>query len=189
MENVTYKTDDGIFEFAKSDVFERLKYHKKQLNSLDADTIMKYLSCRYYQVNVVPSEYDYFDLVALELINKGLGSVICKECDQTYKASELKPIPVGHGKIPFEDNEPRQKDRLRFRAIFGEKWFRVAIDNIKNPFRKRNSNPPMFGGKGYACPNDHELICLGHLAHLIHLIPFRLFPICNSIIFEETLIP
>jgi len=58
MEIVMYKTDDRIFEFTKSDVFERLKYHKKRLNPLESDTIMKYLSCRYYQVNVVPEEYD-----------------------------------------------------------------------------------------------------------------------------------
>lgn len=161
MEIVTYKNNDGIFEFAKSDVFERLKFHKQELNSLDADTIMKYLSCRGSQPNIIPEDYDYFDVVALELIEKEKGSVICKKCDETsYKASELKSIKVGHGRTPFEENEHREKDRLRLRAIFGERWFRVAIDNIKNPFLRKNSNPPMFGGKGYACPNDHELITL-----------------------------
>jgi hypothetical protein len=95
MENVIYKTDNGVFEFGKSDVFERLKFHRQELNSLEADTIMKYLSCRGCQPNVVPNEYDYFDIVALELIDKGLGSVICKKCDETFKAPELKSIPVG----------------------------------------------------------------------------------------------
>ena len=108
----------------------------------------------------MPEEYDYFDIVALELLDKQKGTAICKVCDKTYKASELKSIKVGHGRTPFEDNEPRQKGRLRLRAIFSKNWIRVAVDNIKNPFRKRNSNPPMFGGKGYACPNDHELITL-----------------------------
>lgn len=160
MDQITYKTDNGIFEFPKSDVFEQLKHHKKRLNSMEADTIMKYLSCRYYQVNVVPSEYDYFDIVALELIDKGLGTVICKHCDKTYPAAELKSIKVGHGRTPFEENGHGKNNGLKLRAIFSMNWIRVAVDNIKSPFHKRNSNPPMFGGKGYACSNDHELITL-----------------------------
>jgi hypothetical protein len=160
MENVSYKTDNAIFEFLKSDVLDRLKEHKTKFNSLEADMIAKYLSCINGHPNNVPEEYYYFSIIALELIDKGLGSVICKKCDQAYKSDELKSIKVGHGRTPFEENEHTEKDRLRFRAIFGQKWFRIAIDNIKNPFRKRNSNPPRFGGKGYACPNDHELITL-----------------------------
>jgi hypothetical protein len=162
MDQITFKTENGIFEFDKSDVTERLKYHKQELNSLEADMIEKYLSCGGggCHHNIVPEEYEYFCIIALELIEKEKGSVICKKCDETYKASELKSITVGHGKTPFDENTGRKKDRLRFRAIFGKRWFRVAIDNIKNPFRKKNSNPPMFGGKGYACPNDHELITL-----------------------------
>ena len=160
MENVTYNTDNGIFEFLKSDVVERLQNHKTKFNSLEADIIEKYLSCRGCHPNVVPEEYDYFDIIALELIEKEKGSVVCKKCDETFKASELKSIKVGNGRTPFEENAHRENDRLILRAIFGKEWFRVAIDNIKNPFRKRKSNPPMFGGKGYACPNDHELITL-----------------------------
>ena len=108
----------------------------------------------------VPEEYDYFTIIAMELIDKGKGSVRCKKCDETYSASKLKSIKVGFGRTPIDENERRDTDRLRLRAIFGKEWFRKAIDNIKNPFRKRKSNPPMFGGKGYACPNDHELITL-----------------------------
>lgn len=110
--------------------------------------------------NIVPEEYDYFTIIAVELIEKEIGSVICKKCDKTYKVAELKSIKVGHGRTPFNENTQSDKDRIKFSAIFGQKWFRVVIDNIKNPFRKRNSNPPMFGGKGYACPNDHELLSL-----------------------------
>jgi hypothetical protein len=160
MENVSYKTDDGVFEFPKSDVLDRLKEHKTKFNSLEADMIAKYLSCINGHSNVVPSEYDYFTIIAVELIEKGKGSGICKKCDETYKASELKPIKVGHGRTPFEENEHGKNNGLKLRAIFSKNWIRVAVDNIKNPFRKRNSNPPMFGGKGYACPNDHELITL-----------------------------
>ena len=162
MDQITFKTENGIFDFAKTDVFERLNFHKKELNSLEADMIEKYLSCGGggCHHNIVSEEYDYFDIIALELIEKEKGEVTCKKCDKTYQASELKYIKVGHGRTPFDDDSQEKNDRLRFKAIFGERWFRVAIDNIKNPFRKKNSNPPMFGGKGYACPNDHELITL-----------------------------
>ncbi len=160
MDKITYKTKNGIFEFSKSNVFERLEKHKTDFNSLEADTIEKYLSCRDCHPNVVPEEYDYFDIIALELIENEKGTVICKKCDETYKASELKPLKVGHGRIPPDDNTLRETDKLTLRGIFSRNLIRVAVDNIKNPFRKRNSNPPMFGGKGYACPNDHELISL-----------------------------
>jgi len=158
-QQITYKTENSIFEFAKSDVFERLNFHKNELNSLEADMMEKYLSCRGHP-NVVPEEYDYFTIIAVELIEKEIGEVTCEVCDKTYQASELKSIKVGSGRTPIDENARRENDRLRLRAIFGKEWFRVAIDNIKNPFRKKNSNPSMFGGKGYACPNDHELITL-----------------------------
>jgi hypothetical protein len=142
-------------------VFERLNFHKQELNSLEADTIMKYLSCRGCHPNIVPEEYDYFSIIALELIDKGLGSVICKKCDETYQAAELKSIKVGHGRTPFEENPHGKNNGLKLRAIFSKNWIRVAVDNIKNPFRKKNSHVPMWGGVGYACPKkDHELITL-----------------------------
>jgi hypothetical protein len=110
--------------------------------------------------NIVPENYDYFDVVALELIEKEKGSVICRKCDKTYPAAELKSIKVGHGRTPFEENAHEKSNGLKLRAIFSGNWIRVAVDNIKNPFRKRNSHVPMWGGVGYACPKDHELITL-----------------------------
>jgi len=162
MDKIMYKTENAIFEWAKSDVFERLTFHKKELNSVEADMVAKYLSCGGggCHHNVVPEEYDYFTIIAVELIEKEKGEVTCKVCDETFESSELKSIKVGHGRTPFDDDSHEKNDRLKLRAIFGERCFRVVIDNIKNPFRKKNSNPPMFGGKGYACPNDHELITL-----------------------------
>ena len=162
MDKIMYKTENAIFEWIKPDVLERLQNHKTKFNSLEADMIAKYLSCGGggCDHNIVPEEYDYFTIIALELLDKQKGSVSCKKCDETFESRKLKSITVGHGKTPFDENTRREKDRLRFRAIFGERWFRVAIENIKNPFRKKNSNPPMFGGKGFACPNDHELITL-----------------------------
>ncbi len=162
MDKITYKTENGIFEFDRPDVLERLQNHKTKFNSLEADMIAKYLSCGGggCHHNIVPEEYDYFTIIAVELIDKAKGSVICKKCDETFESRELKSIKVGHGRTPFDDDSHEKNDRLKLRAIFGERCFRVVIDNIKNPFRKKNSNPPMFGGKGFACPNDHELITL-----------------------------
>jgi len=40
MDKITYKTKNAIFEFPKSDVFERLQYHENELNSLEADNVV-----------------------------------------------------------------------------------------------------------------------------------------------------
>jgi len=125
MDKITYKTKNGIFEFPESDVFERLQYHENELNSLEADTIEKYLSCRSCHPNVVPEEYDYFDIIALELIENEKGTVICKKCDETYKARELKPLQVGHGRIPPDENTQRETYRLTLRGIFSRNLIRV----------------------------------------------------------------
>ena len=120
MDKIIYKTDNGAFEFAKTDVAERLKYHKKELNSLEADMIEKYLSCGGggCHHNVVPEEYDYFNIIAIQLIEKEKGGeVTCKVCDKTYQASELKSIKVGFGRTPIDEDERRDTDRLRLRAI------------------------------------------------------------------------
>ncbi len=58
-----------------------------------------------------------------------------------YKAGQLKPITVGHGKSPFEVN-------------MGKKG------GVKNIFRTKQKQPAMLGGKGYKCPEDHELISM-----------------------------
>lgn len=155
MKNVIYSTDNGIFEFLKSDVLERLRYHKTEKNSLAASVIEKYITDFGQYPTIIPREYDYFVDIIMEMIGNGGGSVTCKVCNKTYKYSELKSIEIGHGKTPFSDQFQEiqgLKDLLRM------KWIKIAIGNAKNLFRRKRRMPPLFGGEGFECPEGHELI-------------------------------
>ena len=79
--------------------------------------------------------------VLLDLIAAGKGSVTCKVCGKKYPATELKPVTVGHGKTPFDVNLKRK-------------------GGVRNLFRRKQKLPAMFGGKGYQCPQGHELLAL-----------------------------
>ena len=79
--------------------------------------------------------------IALDLIAAGKGSVTCKICGKTYRADELESFTVGHGKSPFELNLKKK-------------------GGVKSLFKGKQKLPAMFGGKGYRCPENHELISL-----------------------------
>ena len=79
--------------------------------------------------------------VLLDLIAAGKGSVTCKVCGKKYPATELKPVTVGHGKTPFDVNL-KQKGGAR------------------SLFKRKQKLPALFGGKGYQCPEGHELVAL-----------------------------
>jgi len=88
---------------------------------------------------VIPEEPVYFDYIALNLIDTGIGSAFCKTCNKTYLARNLKPIKVGCGQSPFDIR--REKKGV-----------------IKRLFTKKRKPPTMWGGKGYNCPEGHNLI-------------------------------
>jgi hypothetical protein len=85
-------------------------------------------------------EHEYFGYVVLELIDAGKGSAICISCNKTYKATQLKPITLGHGKSPFHV-KPGTKG--------GDKDLFIT---------KRKM--PLVGGKDYECPAGHNLISI-----------------------------
>ena len=70
------------------------------------------------------------------------GTVLCKLCDKTYIPRDLKAISLGHGKTPFEINIPHEK--------------KEALEI----FHKNQKLSGLFGGNGYTCPGNHELITL-----------------------------
>jgi len=158
MKTVIYKTASSIFEFDQSDVFERLKYHKKEMNSYAAEVIEKHISDFGFYPIIIPNKYDYFANIVLELIEDGKGSIKCKICDQTYQASELISIPVGHGKSPINKDHLREIQGLKLKDLFRKKWIKIAIDNFKDLFHKKQPQPGLIGGKGFTCPQNHELI-------------------------------
>ena len=118
MNTAVYETENAEFEFSQNDIDGHIKLLTKKHG------IEK------------PSKL----YVLLDLVAAGKGSVTCKICGKTYKANQLKPITVGHGKSPFNIN-PRLKGGVK--DLFGNK-------------RKM----PLFGGLGFKCPEGHELISI-----------------------------
>lgn len=99
------------------------------------------------QNSVYENEYAIFSFdirdpfIVLILLANGKGSVTCKTCNETYRPDQLKPTTVGHGRTPLEFID-QQKGGL-FRNIFK---------------RRKVKRMGMFGGRGYECPKEHELI-------------------------------
>jgi hypothetical protein len=80
-------------------------------------------------------------VVVLDLIATGKGSVTCKVCGKKYRTNELKETAIGFGRSPFDVNI-KQKGGAR------------------SLFKRKQKLPAMFGGKGYECPEGHELVAL-----------------------------
>ena len=67
--------------------------------------------------------------------------VFCKICNKRYSVKQLKSIKVGGGAKPFFIRQEKKKGIKRF-------------------FKKRRKPPTMYGGEGYTCPEDHNLISM-----------------------------
>jgi hypothetical protein len=140
MRTVIFKTENAIFEFDQKDV-------KQRFNNLanehvdEATKLLELISTPGEKTILTAEEHDYFGYVALDLIGAGKGFITCKVCSKIYRANQLKPITVGHGKSPFSVNTQTK-------------------GGIKSLFRKKHKQPSMFGGKGYECPGGHELISM-----------------------------
>lgn len=160
MTTVIFNTESGIFKFARPDVFECLQHHKTRNNFQEASDIEKYLSHSPSGPITIPDEYDYFINIALELIKNGKGTVTCKRCDKTYQASDLKSVPIGQGRSPLNQSQIDEIQEFKLRDIFRKKWIKAAIENFRDQFRKRQPQPGMFGGKGWRCPEGHDLLSI-----------------------------
>ena len=138
---ITYETEKALFEFDQNDVEDRLNQLASEYNIGDAAEILDFISSPSEDPVKIPEKYTYFGYITLDLLEAGKGSVTCIPCNKTYQPYQLKPITVGHGRSPFH-----LKPELRGGAI-------------KKLFGKKR-NPPLFGGKGYECPEGHELISM-----------------------------
>jgi hypothetical protein len=134
MSTVTYETDTAIFTFDLSDVTEAIKTanQTEQLTKL-----LHHLTSSPPDAITIPNGYTDFGYIALDLIEKGKGSVTCKTCNKTYRPSQLQPTIAGHGTSPFNLKEK---------------------GGIKKILKKGQRLPGLFGGHGYRCPKGHELI-------------------------------
>jgi len=136
MITVIYETDNAIFTFSLNDVIEASKTanQTEQLN-----TLLHHLTSSPSDSITIPKGYSDFAYIALDLIEKGKGSVTCKICNKTYHPDQLKLTVVGHGTSPFNLKEK---------------------GGIKMILKKGQRLPGMFGGHGFTCPKGHELISL-----------------------------
>lgn len=160
MKTVNYNTENAVFQFAQSDVLDHLISLVTEANLPEVDMIEKYISTSQQDPVTIPVAFEYFNVVALDLIKKNKSSVTCKLCDKTYQSSEIKPTVTGHGKHPINMDRVKEIQELKLKDIFRRKWIKAAIENFKDLFRKNKPHPGMFGGKGYECPKGHELISM-----------------------------
>jgi len=141
MRIIVFKTENAVFEFSRKDILEHLNLLATEHDGDETVRLLKLISTASGETILIPTEHDYFGYIALELIAAGTGSVTCTACGKTYKAGQIKPTTVGHGRSPFDVKLPKK-------------------GGAKSLFRRKQKMPAMFGGKGYQCPEGHELIAM-----------------------------
>ena len=139
MSAVIYKSHNAVFTFNQNEVKELVARKKSKYDLDEVTKLLEAISADNIESIEIPEEPVYFDLIAVDLIAAGNGSVLCKTCNKTYVASQLKPIKVGFDGSPLDIQ--REKEKV-----------------IKRLFTKRRKPPTMSGGKGYECPESHNLI-------------------------------
>ncbi len=141
MGTVIFKIENAVFQFDRNDAKERLNNLATEHDVDEATKLSELISIPREKTILIGEEQGYFGYVALDLIGAGKGFITCKVCGKMYKANQLKQIASGHGKSPFSVNTQKK-------------------GGIKNLFRVKQKQPPMFGGKGYECPEGHDLISM-----------------------------
>ena len=137
MRKVYFQTENAILRFDYDDVVDRLPYYESAIGTAEATTLRDLLSHSNHSITV-PKEQYRCAYLAMDLIEQGKGAVYCKACKRYYEAKELNRVAVGHGESPFSVNV---KGRGLWKRVFGKK-----------------ERLPLFGGKGYQCPEGHDLI-------------------------------
>ena len=137
MRKVYFETENAILRFDYDDVVEKLPYYESAIGTAEATALRNLLASPDHSITV-PREQYRFAYFALDLIEQGKGVVYCKASKRYHEAKDLKRVAVGHGDSPLSVN---LKGRGVWERVFGKK-----------------ERSPLFGGKGYSCPESHELI-------------------------------
>ena len=138
MGTVTFMTENAVFEFSRADVVEQLEALIEQHTDESFTELMELIATFGDKTILIPEEHNHF---VLDLIATGKGSITCNVCGKSYRADELESITVGHGKSPFDVNLKKK-------------------GGVRSLFKGKQKLPAMFGGSGYRCPKNHELISL-----------------------------
>jgi len=139
MKTVIFNTMDAVFNFDQKEVVELIARKKSEYDLDEVTKLLEHISANTKDTIVIPEEPVFFDYIALDLIGVGHGSALCKTCNKTYLAGQLKSIQVGFGGSPFEIKREQK-------------------GVIKRLFTKKRKPPTMYGGKGYDCPEGHNLL-------------------------------
>jgi hypothetical protein len=137
---VFYETDNGIFKFTVDDVMDHLNRNEPGYDEKVVTVLKDLLSSAAGDSITIPKDLRLFPYIALNLIRDSKGTVFCNTCENAYEAAQLKPVTVGHGETPLLVN------------VKGKGW-------LMRVFGKKEMLP-LFGGRGYACPQGDELIAL-----------------------------
>ena len=141
MARVLFNTGSALLEFDREEVMEKISSFKERHRVATAAYLRELVSSTSEEPTIISPDMTNFRVLALELLGDGIGKVTCRACGKSYDARDLKRIKVGHGETPFSVGLERRG------------W-------IKRLFTKRLKLPGMLGGKGFACPQGHELISL-----------------------------
>lgn len=142
MAAIRYETECGIFEFDHEDVIEKLAFYSKKKHIEEAIELIGIISPPVNEKITIPEDFRFIVCVIFDLLMEEKGFVKCKVCDIAYTPRDLKLTNFSHGKSPSEIKLPReQKEALK-------------------TFHKNHDLPSMFDGKGYNCPQNHELITM-----------------------------
>ena len=139
MRAVIFKTPNAVFKFDQKEVKEIIRCNRSKYDLDEVANLHDLISTECNETIVIPEEPVFFDYIALDLIVAGHGSALCKTCNKTYLAGQLKLIQVGFGGSPLD-------------------FEREKIGVIKRLFSKKRKPPTMYGGKAYECPEGHNLI-------------------------------
>ena len=139
MKTVIFQTENAVFKFTQKEVIEHLICKQSEYDSDEVAQLAELISPDTSETNLTIDDHHYFGYVVLDLISEGIGTVTCIICGKIYGAGQLEEFAIGHGKSPF-DIKKEQKGGFSL-------------------FRK-TKNPSMFGGKGYTCPESHNLISM-----------------------------
>ena len=139
MNTVIFKAEDAIFQFDQESVMECLEHRKTLYEIKELDPLLDVITNEPEKVILFLEGQKYFGFIALDLINDGEGSVLCKTCSKQYPSNQLETFTVG-------------PDDASIKTLTGKK------KGLKGLFRKRPKPFGMYGGKGYKCPEGHELI-------------------------------
>jgi hypothetical protein len=137
---VVYETDKAIFQYTVDEVTDHLSHNEAVYDAKEVTALKDLLSSATADSITIPKDHRLFPHIALDLIKGSKGTAYCRICGKSHESAQLKPVTVGHGENPFSVNV---KGKGCLRKLFGKK-----------------ERLPLFGGKGYACPEGHELIAV-----------------------------